>query len=228
MGRFFRERIETRDEFKKIYIFCEGESTEPLYFKGFKQEIEEEIRRKEVAIIIEGTGTDPLSLVDYATKKVQGDGIDKNEGDEVWVVFDEDTRKNGDFDNAIHKAEAFNQKEGVECSFDVAYSNECFELWFLLHFRYSEAPDGRDNYYSELKNHLNSLIPSLNLTNYKKQGKSIPDLYSALKPLQNTAIKNATHLEKYWKGMRETVCSKQKPITKVHCLVESLNKLKEI
>ena len=35
-----------RSEFKKIYIFCEGEKTEPLYFSGFRDEIHNAIKRK--------------------------------------------------------------------------------------------------------------------------------------------------------------------------------------
>ncbi|MCK5460587.1 RloB domain-containing protein [Candidatus Gracilibacteria bacterium] len=224
MGKFIRKR-EARDEFKKIYIFCEGESTEPLYFRGFKQEIEEEIRRKEAAIVIEGTGANTISLVNYAIKKVKEDGIDKNEGDEVWVVFDEDTRENGNFDNAIYKAKAFNQKKGMECSFNVAYSNECFELWYLLHFRYSTSSVGRKNYYKELTMYLNKLDPALQIESYEQQGKSL-DLYKLLKPFQKKATEGAMKLEKYWKADGEMVYAKQKPITKVYHLVESLNSLK--
>ena len=42
-----------------------------------------------------------------------------------WVVFDKDDYQ--DFDEAIE----FAKKNG----FEVAYSNQAFELWFLLHFK---------------------------------------------------------------------------------------------
>lgn len=42
-----------------------------------------------------------------------------------WIVFDKDDYQ--DFDEAIE----FAGKNG----FEVAYSNQAFELWFLLHFK---------------------------------------------------------------------------------------------
>ncbi len=55
--------------------------------------------------------------------------------DEVWCVFDMDVKKGenefADFDNAIKKALFLHYK--------VAYSNDAFELWFYLHYNYTDV-----------------------------------------------------------------------------------------
>ena len=47
-----------------------------------------------------------------------------------------------DFDNAISKA--------VLLGYKVGYSNDSFELWFYLHFNFTDAQNLRTFYYSEL------------------------------------------------------------------------------
>jgi hypothetical protein len=59
---------------------------------------------------------------------------DGDEGDVVWVVFDKDDFADN-YSNAISLAEA----KGMRA----AYSNECFELWLLLHFQDQSAPISR-------------------------------------------------------------------------------------
>lgn len=45
--------------------------------------------------------------------------------EKTWVVFDKDDFD--DFDEAVRNAQT--------CGYGLAMSNECFELWYLLHFR---------------------------------------------------------------------------------------------
>lgn len=213
MGKFDRNRTRNKRLANKIiHIFCEGQSTEPLYFDGFKKSLEEKIRRKNVAIVIKGTGRSTLSLVDYANQELPHTYDPKL--DEKWVVFDEDTTGRGKFDNSITKAKANNWK--------VAYSNECFELWYLLHFSYYNADNGRDRYFASLVTKLAPLVP-IKLTNWRKQGKSISGIYDILSSRQSTAINNA---KKLLASHAKKAPSKQRPSSTVHLLVESLNKLK--
>ena len=60
--------------------------------------------------------------------------IVKNEDftfDEVWCVFDMDVQNSdkdfANFDNSIDRAKSL--------GYNVAYSNDCFELWLLLHYK---------------------------------------------------------------------------------------------
>lgn len=96
-----------------ILIVCEGENTEPSYFNQFR------ITSAKVKSIGEGYNT--VSLVNRAL-------VLKNQGNynQVWCVFDKDDFDDNDFNNAIQIAEANN--------IGVAYSNQSFEYWLILHF----------------------------------------------------------------------------------------------
>ena len=51
--------------------------------------------------------------------------------DQYWIVFDKDDNSDKDFNDAIKLA----QKSG----FHVAYSNQAFEYWFVLHYKQYEG-----------------------------------------------------------------------------------------
>jgi len=219
MGRFKNNRKYQSIKPKKIiFIFCEGEKTEPLYFEGFKKDLEAKIRRKDVSVLIDGTGCNTLSLVKRANEKLSEspEGYD-SKVDEKWLVFDEDTCKGGKFDNAIDKAESDGWK--------VAYSNECFELWYLLHFSYYNTDTGRDTYYEKLIPKLKDLDPTLQISNWRKDGKKLDEIYNLLKDKQPVAIKNAKKLMASYSGKQKNSPSNQRPSTTVYLLVEALNKL---
>ena len=122
--------------------------------------------------------------------------------DYCWVVFDKDDYQ--DFDESISYAE--------NNGFNVAYSNESFELWFLLHFSLFVNPVARGNYARLLSKYLG--IP------YTKQSGFAKKLYQILKPLESKAIKNAETLMVGHNGMKP---SEANPSTTVHKLVSSLN-----
>jgi hypothetical protein len=96
-----------------ILIVCEGEVTEPSYFKQF--------RLSSATIKAMGEGYNTISLVNRAFQLATQASYDQ-----VWCVFDKDDFPDVDFNNAISKAEA------NKC--EVAYSNQAFEYWIILHF----------------------------------------------------------------------------------------------
>jgi RloB-like protein len=109
---------------KSVYlIICEGEKTEPNYFKEMRQ-----FHRLSISIEICGTGCNTISLIEEARRIDIGSETDF---DQVWCVFDKDDFTAENFNNAIFKANSYHYR--------VAWSNECFELWYLLHFKYSSA-----------------------------------------------------------------------------------------
>jgi hypothetical protein len=186
-------------------IYCEGENTEPEYFKSFPVTTETKVE----AI---GLGMSRKALVERVIKLIAT--IEKDEDRQIWVVFDRDIRyenqeqDNQDFNNAIYLA----NKNDINC----AYSNDCFELWFLLHYNYLESELHRKEIYSKLSEKLGY--------NYEKAGKdkkSAKNLYNEFLAKISTAIKNAKRLHT---EQSEKDYHLQNPCTTVYQLVEELNK----
>src|SRR5690606_34321653 len=93
-----------------------------------------------------GLGASKTALVNMIIKDLQ---INPRENDEdIWCVFDMDVHyanvanQKQDFNNAIKIANSNN--------IQVAYSNDCFELWFVLHYQNISAQLHRGNYYKIL------------------------------------------------------------------------------
>lgn len=188
----YEREVATRLPRKTFLIVCEGTKTEPNYFRSF------EVLSAKVEI--RGTGRNTLSLVHYAERIL--DERDE-EFDEVWLVFDKDSFSSVSFNNAVFFCQAHHDE-----GFRVAYSNEAFELWYLLHFELITKPISRFNY--------NAMLSKRMKTYYKK---NLPNMYQQLLPRQPLAIENAKRL--YEK--RSNSPAKDNPSTTVFQLVEELN-----
>ncbi len=92
----------------------------------------------------------------------------------------------------------------------VAYSNEAFEIWYLLHFYFHDAATSRTQYKKMLTARLG--FP------YKKND---PAMYDHLLHSQDVAIRNAKNL---LNSYANHIPSSDNPSTTVHVLVEELNK----
>lgn len=122
-----------------ILIVCEGKKTEPSYFSQFK------LATATIKPIGEGNNT--LSLVNSAIVLSQ-----KGNYEQIWCVFDKDDFSNNNFNNAILIAESNN--------FGVAYSNQAFEYWLILHFDDHQGGSmDRKDYNSK----INKLLKPFNL-----------------------------------------------------------------
>ena len=109
---------------KQIYVFCEGQATEPDYIKYWQRK-----HRQQVVVVIDDFYGGPQQLVDSAIKRRQDDLREERRGrgrafDEYWCVFDRDEHR--EFDAAVIRA--------VSSDIRVAHTNPCIELWFILHF----------------------------------------------------------------------------------------------
>lgn len=193
---------------QRFLIVCEGKETEPNYFKDF--------RVKTAKIYIKGFGKDPNQLLKEANKLLKKEKQAKRweKGDQVWCVFDRDSWKEEDFNKAITDA----KKEG----FRIAYSNEAFELWYILHFEYLNTAIPRKEYCKKLTEHLNNL----NKNNHQKKinnkyQKNDQEMYYKLLNKQKTAIENAKRLYDEYDHSNP---AKENPSTTVHELVQELNK----
>ncbi len=204
MSKIFKRNAPTRKQCSFIYIFTEGEKTEPIYFKSKKSEI----RRNDIKIKIKGNGYNTLSLVDFALDFLARECVDLKI-DECWVVFDKD-----DFDNAINKA--------MKNKLKVAYSNEAFELWFLLHFNFMCSSIRRKDYNKKITENFRKLTGDKKYKYDKVKG--VCPLIEVIKSKEMDAIRNAKTLLKQFKDEKSFL--KKNPSTTVHLLVERLNKLK--
>lgn len=129
-------------------IVCEGTKTEPNYFKqliGFMQKQS----NIELKYDVFGTGRNTESLVNYTDLLADVSKYNRKQMkdyDKVFVVFDKDSFKDSQFNNAVSKAK--------NNGYIPIWSNECIELWFLLHFIYFDSNIPRQQYYKKLERYL--------------------------------------------------------------------------
>ena len=198
-------RIETIPINKTILIVCEGQ-TEKLYFESFPV-----LGVKVKAIDLKGQSK--LKLVESTKEIIENSNDEYNE---VWCVFDMDVKRGADefadFDNAISKA--------VLLGYKVGYSNDSFELWFYLHFSFTDAQNLRTFYYSELSKRLG--------INYVKDGKKYDfclKIYDILINDENSSQEKAIERARSLFNQQENLpYHQQNPNTKVYELVEELNR----
>lgn len=186
-------QVGTRELKERFLIVCEGSKTEPNYFRSFR------VPKNVVEVDVHGFGEDPSRLVRSATDLKNKDGDDY---DQIWCVFDRDSFPLENFNNAISSA----RSQG----FSVAYSNEAFELWYILHFEYLNTGIPRKDY-----------IRKLSLLLGKKYEKNSETIYNELLDKQPTAIRNA---KKLLTEYAPPVPAKDNPSTTVHLLVQELNR----
>lgn len=189
-GKSYVERsIDTKAVRKRFLIVCEGEKTERNYFRRF--------RVPGKIIDVKGIGFNTISLVKEALNLRV-----KAEYDQVWCVFDRDSFPAQNFNAALNLAAS----KGIE----VAYSNEAFELWYLLHFDYHHAGITRKAYIEILERKLGHT--------YEKNSEF---MFDELESKIQIAIRNAQRLlENYVPRHPE----RDNPSTTIHLLVEELLK----
>jgi hypothetical protein len=188
---------------RRVLILCEDSKSSCLYFRGFN------IDRGRAEVVTVGTGMNTDSLVEEAARRKAAAESQREPYNEVWCVLDRD-----DFPLANY-ARAFTLAHNERIR--LAWANEAFELWYLLHFNYHDTGMKRTEY----KSRLDVLLPD-------PYDKADDGIYAALLGRQGTAIRNARRLEKHWRELREPFPERQNPSTSVHKLVEFLNELSEL
>ena len=182
---------------QSFLIVCEGEKTEPDYFKAF--------RMTAATVKAVGQAMNTMPLVNKAISIREADRLKKREYDQCWVVFDKDDFPASDFNQAIQLAE----KNG----FRVAYSNQAFEYWFLLHYNLYTGPIHR-NQYKDMLTRLTGL-------QYNKTEGFGAVMYNLLLARQQQAIKSA---EAVLAEISHGNPAEEESSTTVHKLVIELNK----
>lgn len=160
-------RMGVREIKQSFLIVCEGEKTEPDYFKAF--------RMTTATVKAVGQAMNTITLVSKAISIREADLKRKKIYNQCWVVFDKDDFPAKDFNQAIQYAE----KNG----FRVAYSNQAFEYWFLLHYNLYTGAIHRSQY--------KDMLTKLTGMPYSKSEGYGAVMYNLLLSRQQQAINNA-------------------------------------
>lgn len=135
--------------------------------------------------------------------------------DKLWLVFDRDSFSANDFNNAVLRC--LNSKPEIGC----AWSNEAFELWYLLHFQFYENGMSRRDYKALIEDNLKPFVG--NAFRYEKNSE---EMYTLLKEYGSpkNAIRNAKRLSENFGDKQDY--ANHNPCTMVWMLVKELMELK--
>ena len=190
-------------------ILCEGEKTEPNYFREIKNRIDNKYKGEKIDIeIIEGTKRGRLNLLKLAEEEVRKS---KKKYNHVWLVYDKDEFNKDEFDNTVYKIEALNKKGKVK--YHALWSNQCIEVWFLLHFIDLKVDVSREEYIEKINE---------NWKKHKideKYTKNDKEIYNKLEKYQDTAIKRTKKIIEENKGKAP---SKIAPGSTIYEIIEEL------
>lgn len=205
----FRSKKQLLRVCPKIFIWSHTKKAEIEYFQDFKHCLRTPLIQPEKYIC----GT-PQELIRYIIQWKKKE-IDEKDKDQVWCIFDvDDFYKNGkvDFLKAITEAKRNNIK--------IAYANECFELWILLHFKKINSPIYNRG---TIEKEIQKVFKKNALGNFNKNQK----VFKALLPFQLKAIQNAKKLitgDYDEIDFDKMLSSEGNPSTSIHFLVEEINK----
>lgn len=209
-NRVVKKRKEGTKEVRVYFlIVCEGEKTEPNYFKSFKSNVKSFV----YTIDTLGEGSNTIDLVKRTIKARENSS---QKYDSVWAVFDRDSFSPDNFNGAIHLANSQDIKVG--------WSNEAFELWYLLHFQYRNTSMSREDYKKAIEDEVNARITKESKSKKTKKfeyKKNSTEMYNILEKYgnQTQAIKWAEKL------IATHTCKNyaiHNPCTLIHLLVKEL------
>ena len=195
---------EKRKRKKIILIGTEGNNiTETKYLENFRRYLNEY-----TIVFACGNDTDSLGVINNTLYSIKKEELNYEEGDLVFSLIDYDVNvprgKLNKFNVAIKKAQENNIK--------VLLSNPTFEIWYLLHYKYSTKPfNSNEDVIYELKKYIE---------NYQKN----LDVYNLLIDKLPNAINNAKKLENYHSKQGNTNLSKKCPSSDIYKLMEIVEK----
>lgn len=186
------------DERKFFLIATEGK-TEAQYFDHFKSTTGPRIMSVD-------EGDSKIRLVEKAIELrtiLIKDGSYNSDIDATWAVFDRDVDINKPNDKeTFNEALALANRNNIQ----VAYSNDSFELWFLLHFQVVSTSMHRDIICEKLKAHLGTY----------EHG---DDIFERIDHNYNEAVKRARQMLMVTSDIMPVDAN---PSTTTHLLVEEL------
>ena len=132
-------------------IASEGTETEPQYFGAIQKIINAKYRDR-IQLKVEGIGDNTVNLLMKARQYVQNNGIVFKH---VWIVYDTDDFPAENIDMVAQLCEEYSTQG--ETIYHAVWSNQCVELWYLLHFMYMDTDIDRSRYWPKLSDWLKTL-----------------------------------------------------------------------
>lgn len=199
-----------RDRAKKIrpeyhLIVTEGTDTEPAYFAAIRDIINQKYEHR-VRLEIFGEGDNTLNLLKKACERASKS---PNIYRHVWVVYDTDDFPPKHIDAVVHACRDYSTEE---TEYHAIWSNQCIELWYLLHFGFMQSDLHRNEYWPKLTERLSEIGAG-------KYEKNRNDMYQVLRPYMEQAIMNAKKLADINAGKPP---SQSAPGTQVYEVIEKL------
>lgn len=180
MGRTFTSKSRNAPKRKPkpiIVIIAEGKNvTETQYFRHFY----DQNSNYNIRPLIVGHRTDPESMLKAIEDYWKRNELSEENGDIAFVVLDLDCDEK--------KAHLIN-KLSAKTNAHFVVSNPCFEIWFLLHFKYTTHAYLNSQ---ELIRDIKAFIP-----NYEKN----MDVEPILHENAGIALKNAERLQKHYEQL---------------------------
>lgn len=204
-ARSLRRNRAKRSPYDMVLIVCEGEKTEPNYFRAMIDDLQ--LNTANIVVAKNTAGSSPKSIVEFALNEYRKE----KEYDRVYCIFDKD--RHTTYKSALDRIRRARLCKGH--SIIATTSVPCFEFWLLLHFVYTtkQFDFGFGSICATVISDLQDHLP-----NYEKGDH---DIYQATKGRLEIAIANSKRVVHYC-----TTNGKEMPSTKIHELVEYLKNLK--
>lgn len=201
-------------------VVCEGEKTEPNYFKSLASRLP---RGMVDHVVVRGVGMNTRSLINAAQEE-----IEKRRAARlppyynIWLVFDRDSFPADRFDTTIQAVAAIDKKNSKSKPpehWHCAWSNEAFELWYVLHFRNQlGGAVSRAAFQRMIEEDVRQHTSDIGYR-YKKND---PGMFNRLMPYTIAAVSRSRHALTVQMKAHGTKWSRMNPATRVHELVQSL------
>lgn len=207
-GRRGRRPFGSRAPRKRFLIVCEGAVTEVRYFEAFPVS-------REVYVVVKGEGKNTTSLVVAAVEHADRAS---EPFDEVWVVYDHDDFGSQRFNQAEKDVRGLDGHRPE--TWQAAWSNQAFEVWYVLHFQFFDGKLHRHLVQAKLGELLRACCGREN-----GYAKNDPRMYELLLPYQAQAIRHAQRLAQEHGISPHGIATPAdaNPCTTVFRLVEALN-----
>jgi len=228
-----------------ILVVCEDKKSSTFYLEDKAKSVGisiiksiERVDFEKSGVEIHGLGKDPSFLVKKAIERKNNFREEQKKKNsyfysKVYCVMDVDDHPK--LEEALESIKQENLSDN-ETEIIPIVSNECFEIWYVLHFmfttrelyRNTKSKRKKDKQYIASENNLSKLIEKyLGIKEYDKGFKRIFSLIQ-LKGSELKAIKNAEKLNKHYleiNPIAENEIYKFNPSTQVHKLIIKLNEL---
>jgi len=204
----YRGQKQHRLAHPKIYVFSHTKKAEIEYFQEFKNHLGTPLLMPKKIIC-----WTPQELIEKIFEWKTENVCDEDK-DQVWCIFDID-----DFYKKDKKYLMKTIYRAIENNIKIAYANECFELWILLHFQDIKTPIERGK---KIEQKIQDEFKKNKLGQFNKNAQVFKPLLS----FQPNAVKNAkSNIKNYHKiNWEEKFSPKGNPSTSIHFLIEEINK----